>query len=146
MNEVLSNCINSHNLPLADPWDESCELPTFGNELLTDVHEFLGRFVAYPTEDARVAHALWIAHTHAIETFESTPRIAFLSPEPGSGKTRALEITQTLVPRPVEAVNVTPAYLFRKVADEAGRPTILFDESTPFSDRRRKTTRKSEDC
>ena len=33
-----------------------------------------------------------------------------------------------LVPRPVEAVNVTPAYLFRKVADEAGRPTILFDE------------------
>ena len=32
------------------------------------------------------------------------------------------------MPRPVEAVNVTPAYLFRKVADEAGRPTILFDE------------------
>jgi hypothetical protein len=34
----------------------------------------------------------------------------------------------TLVPRAVEAVNVTPAYLFRKVGDENGRPTILYDE------------------
>ncbi|RUU84046.1 DUF3631 domain-containing protein, partial [Mesorhizobium sp. M7A.F.Ca.MR.176.00.0.0] len=71
---------------------------------------------------------LWIAHTHMMQAWESTPRIAFLSPEPGSGKTRALEISELLVPRPVEAVNVTPAYLFRKVADEAGAPTILFDE------------------
>ncbi|UPG68790.1 DUF3631 domain-containing protein [Gordonia hongkongensis] len=60
--------------------------------------------------------------------WESTPRIAFLSPEPGSGKSRALEVTEPLVPRPVHAVNTTPAYLFRKVADEAGPPTILYDE------------------
>jgi len=72
---------------------------------------------------------LWIAHTHAMEAWESTPRIAFLSPEPASGKTRALEVMEPLVPRPVEAVNVSPAYLFRKVASEDGRPTILFDEA-----------------
>jgi hypothetical protein len=95
---------------------------------LDEVHRFLGSFVAYPSTDAHVAHVLWIAHTHMMDAWESTPRIAFLSPEPGSGKTRALELTETLVPRPVEAVNVTPAYLFRKVADEAGKPTILFDE------------------
>ena len=95
---------------------------------LDRVYDFLGRFVAYPSEHARVTHTLWIAHTHAMDAFESTPRLAFLSPEPGSGKTRALEVTEHLVPRPVEAINVTPAYLFRKVADEAGRPTILFDE------------------
>ena len=59
---------------------------------------------------------------------DSTPRIAFLSPEPGSGKSRALEVTESLVPRPVHAVNVTANYLFRKVADEAGAPTVLFDE------------------
>ncbi len=96
--------------------------------LLEEIYVFLGRFVAYPSEHARVAHVLWIAHTHAIDAFESTPRLAFLSPEPASGKTRALEVTEPLVPRPVEAVNVTPAYLFRKVADEDGCPTILFDE------------------
>jgi Protein of unknown function (DUF3631)/Domain of unknown function (DUF3854) len=96
--------------------------------LLDDVHAFLGRFVAYPTRHARIAHALWCAHTHAMDDWESTPRIAFLSPEPGSGKTRALEVTELLVPRPVEAINTTPAYLFRKVSGPAGLPTILYDE------------------
>ena len=96
--------------------------------IIDDIHAFLARFVAYPSEHAHVAHTLWIAHAHLIEAFESTPRLAFLSPEPASGKTRAIEITELLVPRPVCAVNVSPAYLFRKVADEAGRPTILYDE------------------
>jgi hypothetical protein len=96
--------------------------------ILDEVHTFLGRFVSYPSEHAHVAHTLWIAHTHLMDKWESTPRAAFLSPEPGSGKTRALEITETLVPRPVEAVNATAAYLFRKVSDPAGLPTILFDE------------------
>src|SRR6476469_4202903 len=76
----------------------------------------------------RLAHTLWTAHTHLMEAWDSTPRIAFLSPEPGSGKTRALEVTELLVPNPVEAVNVSPAYLFRKVASEDGAPTLLFDE------------------
>jgi hypothetical protein len=99
-----------------------------GAELLTDVDAFLRRFVAYPSDHAHVAHTLWIAHAHAMEAWDSTPRIAFLSPEPGSGKTRALEVSEILVPNPVEAVNVTPAYLFRKVGSEDGAPTILFDE------------------
>src|SRR6476659_1718690 len=101
------------------------EIPN-GAKLLNDVHAFLGRFVAYPSEAAHVAHTLWTAHTHLMEAWDSTPRIAFLSPEPGSGKTRALEVTELLVPEPVEAVNVTPAYLFRKVGQCA--PTILYDE------------------
>lgn len=63
-----------------------------------------------------------------MEAWESTPRLAFLSPEPGSGKTRALEATEALVPRPVAAVNVTPAFLFRRIGDPDGPPTVLFDE------------------
>lgn len=98
------------------------------DQLLDDVEEFLGRFVAHPSDHARVAHVLWVGHTHVMEKWDSTPRIAFLSPEPGSGKSRALEVTDLLVPRPVQAVNTTPAYLFRKVSDEAGLPTILYDE------------------
>ena len=99
-----------------------------GAVVLDEVHEFLGRFVAYPSEDAQVAHTLWVAHAHLMDAWESTPRIAFLSPEPGSGKTRALEVTELLVPRAVEAINTTPAYLFRKVSDPDGLPTILYDE------------------
>jgi hypothetical protein len=61
-----------------------------GAALLDDIEDFLARFVAYPSDAARVAHTLWIAHTWFMDSWESTPRIAFLSPEPGSGKTRAL--------------------------------------------------------
>jgi hypothetical protein len=99
-----------------------------GAKILGAVLAYLKRFVVYPSEHAAIAHTLWIAHTHRMDAWESTPRIAFLSPEPGSGKSRALEITETLVPTPVQAVNVSAAYLFRKVSDAAGMPTILFDE------------------
>jgi hypothetical protein len=102
--------------------------PVDGAELLDLVLDFLTRFVAYPSLDAAIAHTLWIAHTHLMAEWTSTPRLAFLSPEPGSGKTRALEVTETLVPRPVASINATPAYLFRKVSDKDGRPTILYDE------------------
>ena len=99
-----------------------------GATLLNDVSEFLKRFIAYPSEHARIAHSLWIAHAHLMKAWESTPRIAFLSPEPASGKTRSMEVTELLVPNAVEAVNVTPAYMFRKCGGADGPPTILFDE------------------
>jgi hypothetical protein len=97
-----------------------------GERMLAEVYKFLGRFVAYPSEHARVAHALWIVHTHLMDKWDSTPRIAFLSAEPSSGKTRALEISELLVPNPVCTVNSTPAYLIRKVGE--GSVTVLFDE------------------
>jgi len=99
-----------------------------GAQVLDAVEEILCRFVAFPNEAARVAVVLWCAHTHMLNAFETTPRLALLSPEPGSGKTRALEILELLVHRPLLTVNVTPAYLFRKVGDEAGPPTLLYDE------------------
>jgi hypothetical protein len=96
--------------------------------VLDEVEAFISRFISYPSDHCLVAHVLWIAHAHRMDAWESTPRIAFLSPEPSSGKSRALEVTELLVPNPVHAVNTTPAYLFRKVSDEAGPPTILYDE------------------
>jgi len=98
-----------------------------GELMLRAVRDLLGRFVSYPNEHAQTAHALWCVHAHMMDAWESTPRLAFLSAEPASGKTRALEITELLVPNPVAAVNVSPAYLFRKVGGEEGA-TILFDE------------------
>lgn len=99
-----------------------------GAELLDDIRAFLSRFVVYPGEHELNAHALWIGHTWFMHAWESTPRIAFLSPEPGSGKSRALEVTEPLVPRAVLAINVSPAYLFRKISDPDGAPTVLYDE------------------
>ena len=119
---------------LREPVDEP--EPTFddigaeidGDALLDSVHSFLMRFVSYPSRHASVAHALWIAHTHMMSIWDSTPRIAFMSPERGSGKTRALEVTELLVPRPLHSVNNSVAFVIRKIADESGQPTILYDE------------------
>lgn len=97
-------------------------------ELLDDVQTFLERFIAYPSPESATAHALWIAHAHLVEAFENTPRLAFLSPEPGSGKSRCMELTEALTPRPVLSVNSSVAYVFRKISDEAGLPTLLMDE------------------
>ena len=108
--------------------DEATALEKEGAAILNGMRSFLSRFIAYPSEYAKIAHVLWAAHAHLMGAWESTPRIAFLSPEPGLGKTRAMEVTELLVPNPVAAVNVTPAYLFRKVGGEGGSVTILFDE------------------
>ncbi|WP_310727514.1 DUF3631 domain-containing protein [Streptomyces sp. N2A] len=99
-----------------------------GAALLDEVEAFHRRFNKFPREAAYVAVALWDAHAHLHDCFDSTPRIAFLSPEPGSGKSRALEITETLVPRPLMTVNPSANALFRVVSADGGRPTILFDE------------------
>ena len=98
-----------------------------GAQLLDDIKAFLSRFVVYPGEHELNAHVLWIGHCWFMDHWESTPRISFLSPN-RVGKSRALEVTEPLVPRPVHAVNTTPAYLFRKVSDPDGPPTILYDE------------------
>ncbi|MCL6300486.1 DUF3631 domain-containing protein [Streptomyces kronopolitis] len=99
-----------------------------GAALLDEVEAFHRRFNVFPLDAAYVAVVLWDAHAHLLDCFDSTPRLAFLSPEPGSGKSRALEIVETLVPQPMAAVNASPAALFRAVSGAEGRPTILFDE------------------
>jgi hypothetical protein len=97
-----------------------------GATLLDDVHAYLGRYVVFPTSDAHVATTLWVAHTHKLSAFESTPRLAFLSPEPGSGKTRALEAIEPLAPGSQHVLSASPAAIFRLI--EQSRPTLLFDE------------------
>ncbi|WP_432158626.1 DUF3631 domain-containing protein [Streptomyces sp. bgisy153] len=99
-----------------------------GAALLNEVEAFHRRFNVFPTEAAYVAVTLWDAHAHLIDAFDGTARLAFLSPEPGSGKSRALEIVETLTPRAATTVNASANALFRLVEAEEGKPTLLFDE------------------
>ena len=116
--------------------------PIDGAALLDEVEAFHRRFNVFPTEAAYVAVALWDAHAHLLDCFDSTPRMAFLSPEPGSGKSRALEIVETLVPRPMVAVNASAAALFRVgVRTATDGPRSSSTRSTPSSAPRPETTR-----
>ena len=62
---------------------------------------------------------------HALAAAASTPRLAFPSPEPGSGKTRSLELLELIVHRGMHTLSMTPAC---RSASSAVRPRILLDE------------------
>lgn len=98
-----------------------------GHDLLDHVEDYLGRYVAFPSDHARVAVTLWAAHAHVVSAFDSTPRLALLSPEPGSGKTRTLEVLELLTPAAMQLLSASPAAIFRSI-DADPRPTLLFDE------------------
>jgi hypothetical protein len=106
--------------------------PNLGADVLDRIEAFLARFIAYPGEHARHAHVLWIAHTWLMDCWDHTPRLLFVSPEAGSGKTLALTVTGCLVPRPDHVGDLTPAALYHSIdeamEDKGGRPTILYDE------------------
>lgn len=96
------------------------------HQVLDDVYSWLLAHVAFA--DPAHAHAitLWCAHTHCLERFASTPRLAIESPEPESGKTRTLELMEPVCRHGRLVLQMTPAAVYRWV--EAIRPTILLDE------------------
>jgi hypothetical protein len=97
-----------------------------GASILDEVHRFIARFVAFPSAAASVAVTLWAAHAHLVAVGENSPRLALLSPEPGSGKTRALEVLELLVPDPMLALSASTPATFRSLAK--GQRVLLFDE------------------
>jgi len=96
------------------------------SDILDEVAEYVRRYVILPSTEAYDMVALFVVHTHASDVLATTPRLAVLSPEKGSGKTRLLEVLQRLVREPVLAANFTAAAICRLIEDR--QPTILFDE------------------
>ena len=102
------------------------EATAFMGEVLDRALVFIRRFVALTDAQARIV-VLWIAHTHAFDAADATPYLAINSAEKQSGKTRLLELCETLVANPWLTGRVTPAVLVRKI--DKVLPTLLLDES-----------------
>jgi hypothetical protein len=103
--------------------------PVDGAELLCDVEHFAGPFLAFPTNHHLVVLSLWVAHTWAVSAFYMTPRLVLDSPEPGSGKTRVLEILALLCRYAKLTLSTTTAALYRRIKTAGDQPpTILQDE------------------
>jgi hypothetical protein len=94
--------------------------------LLNEVRGFIRRFCVFPDDHALNAVTLWVVHTHMIEKLHTTPRLALLSPEPQSGKTRVLEVINLLVRTPMSVVSASAATIYRTLVNE--QVTLLFDE------------------
>jgi hypothetical protein len=123
----------------ADPaWmhDNPDVIPVDGERLLEITESFIKRFCAFPDEHALIAVTLWAAHCHMVEGFHTTPRLALLSPEAGSGKTRVLEVLDLLVPESMFCLSASPAAIFRTLAER--QITLLVDEVDTIFARRGK--------
>jgi hypothetical protein len=122
--------------PEADAWPDGA--PRRLDESLDQVVATLERFVHFVSKHQVYAVALWIAHCHLLENFDVTPRLAIRAPSKQAGKTRLMQIINTLVPNGWLIVGPTAAVLFRKI--EADRPTILLDEADRLFERRAEDT------
>ncbi len=106
---------------------------TAAEELLNDVRAFVTKYVWFSSDYHAVVVALWIAHTWTVNAFYTTPRLILDSAEPGSGKTRVLELLALLCHSAKLTLSTTTAALYRRIAaaadDDRSPPTVLQDES-----------------
>ena len=98
-----------------------------GHDLLDELRNFIARFCVFPDDHCLTAVTLWAAHAHIVEHFHITPRLALLSPDPQSGKTRVLEVLDLLVPESMLSICASPAAIFRTLSQS--QITLLFDEA-----------------
>ncbi len=112
----------------ADPFDLLAGQAAYLADYLAAVSGFVRTYVAFPSEHEPVAIALWVAHAHIVERFDTSPILAVTSAEMRSGKTRVLDCLELLVPRPYRVVTPSEAVVYT-VLSQRPRPTLLLDEA-----------------
>ena len=117
---MLQSALSTLNSP-----QPSTEPVSDAVELLTQILECFRSYLVLPPGAAE-AFTLWSAHAHCFSAFIQSPRLNISSPEPGCGKTTALDVIATLTPRPLRTENLTAPVLFRLVHQY--QPTLLLDE------------------
>jgi hypothetical protein len=115
-----------------DPrWPEEVEL----TDLLDAIDDVLQKTMVM-SDAQRLGYGLWAVFSHAIDAFDTSPRIVFRSALMRSGKTKALRILRILAARGLSVAGISAAALFRAIA--AFRPTLLLDESDLYLNDARK--------
>ena len=101
--------------------------------LADHIHRMVKKYVAFQSEHHGVVVALWILHTWVVDAFYVTPRLILDSAEPGSGKTRVLELLALLCRSAKLTLSTTTAALYRRIAAAVDEglppPTVLQDEA-----------------
>jgi putative DNA primase/helicase len=111
-----------------DPRDASAA-PMDLDRLLGRLAEKLARHLVLPPGGAD-AMALWVVLAYCHDVARISPVLALVSPDRRCGKTTALNLIGSLVPRPVPTANISPAAFYRVI--EQRSPTLLIDEADTF--------------
>ncbi len=103
-----------------------------GDQLLDLLRQWIGTYARFPSPAALDAVTLWVAHTHMRDekgtlVFRATPRLYLLSSEPGSGKSKVLELCNMLCPATYGlTLEPTAAGLTHTIGNE--HATVFIDE------------------
>jgi hypothetical protein len=97
-------------------------------DVIRQAEDFIRRYAILP-DVAYMPLATWAGATHLADVFDCFPYVALLSPVKRCGKTRVLEILGLLCANPIQATSISPAALFRLMANT---PTLLVDEVEPL--------------
>src|SRR5262249_26041194 len=100
---------------MTSPFESAPKADNLADDLVAYMRQFV--FLTDPQYDAL---ALWIMHTYALDAFLVTPYLHFASAEPGSGKTRALEVLEVLLPNAWRESSPSDAVAFRATQDSEG--------------------------
>lgn len=84
-------------------------------EVLHAVGTVFDKYAVFPTREARDTVVLWVLHSYVYKRFDATPRLSLYSSEPGSGKSRVMDLVAGLAPAAVNAVNVRPSILYQTI-------------------------------
>lgn len=115
-------------IPAVEPVVE----PNYGEMILDELQAFCLRFCCLPSAAAATMMTLWIAHTHVVVeengrlATATSPRLAFLSDVPGSGKTTACRMCVKLSHNGVMGTSLTAPTFAITMARR--RPTMGIDE------------------
>lgn len=99
--------------------------------VLAQVETFVRSYCVFP-EDAYLPVSLWVIASYLPDCFDCFPYLAFVSPLKQCGKTRALEVCESLSRGAWRGTTPTPAALYRMMGD---KPTLLLDEIEALSGR-----------
>jgi hypothetical protein len=109
------------------PWPEPI---TDAPALFDQVHDRALHYLYLPP-GAAVVFTLWPGHAHAMKAFTHSPRLTITSPEPGCGKSTALDFVACLCPNVLRTDNLRPAVVFRLAHNFS--PTLALDEFDTYA-------------
>jgi hypothetical protein len=106
--------------------------PSHSENIVDRLAAFIRRFVFLKEPSLYRLLALWVIHTYLIEEFEYTGYLFAYSPEPGSGKSKLLEVLDVLV-RNSSGLLISPSesVVFRTATNR----TQLLDEIDTWTNR-----------
>jgi hypothetical protein len=95
-------------------------------DLIADIEATISKYVALPSPDHLRVLSLYVMHTWCFEAAHVTPYLFIYSSDPGSGKTRLLEVLNGLCRNAYRAEDMTAPIMFKIIEREC--PTLLIDE------------------